>query len=64
MVKSVQGNDQEVEMLLRRALQGQEHALDTSADLLPYILDWCNKLALILSNQNKPKEAQLLQELV
>jgi hypothetical protein len=65
VVKSIQGNDQEAEMLLRRALQGREQALDTSAgDLLPYMLDWCNNLAMILRSQNKAKEARHLQELV
>jgi tetratricopeptide (TPR) repeat protein len=65
VVKCIQGNHQEAERLLRRALQGREQALDTSAgEMLPYMLVWCNNLAMILRSQNRAKEARQLQELV
>jgi tetratricopeptide (TPR) repeat protein len=63
MMKYLQGKYQEAEMLLRRALHGQEQALDDlDEDLLPWLLDWCNNLAMTLKKQNKAKEAQDLQE--
>jgi tetratricopeptide (TPR) repeat protein len=64
-MKWLQAKDQEAEMLLRRALHGQEQALDDSdEDLLPWLLDWCNNLAMTLMHQNKAKEARDLQERV
>jgi tetratricopeptide (TPR) repeat protein len=65
IVKYLQTKDQEAEMLFRRALHGQEQALDDlDEDLLPWLLAWCNNLAMTLRHQNKAKEARELQERV
>jgi tetratricopeptide (TPR) repeat protein len=64
-VKWGQYNYQEAEMLLRQALHGQEQALDDSdSDVLPWLLHFCNNLAVTLNDQNKAKEARDLQERV
>jgi tetratricopeptide (TPR) repeat protein len=63
-VKWLQGKYQEAEMLLHRALDGREQALDDSDKDFFTVLECCNNLALTLWRQNKAKEARNLQQRV